>query len=341
MLAKIFEALYLKVFVNIIVKRASTVVYIELYSKKGSADNIHAEFETTQLDEKLLEFIQSYVRESPYYYIALLDYSSLQGALPTCSKNRLPYYYDLSNCEYKCYNGKWTYYTSKSELYEIEKTYKETGVDFIFSPFVVLANFFKDKISGNLALYALIQDSFISIAVFENSKLLYAEHMDMQTTSEVDDILLTNDIEDEEVLDLEMDSGIDLENIDVDDTGEVLEDLSDIEDLDAIEEIEEFDESKDVEEEFLESDDVLQEADDGSFNEDYQRFSLIQTSVAHFYKDEKYESTFLENMYIADAVGVSSDLKKYLEEEMFLNVYIRHTEIDTEICELVKEELGL
>jgi hypothetical protein len=339
-LANIFEALYLKVFVNIILKRASTVVYIELYSKKGSVDNINAEFDTIELDEKLLEFITNYTRESPYYYISVLDYSSLQGALPTCSKNRLPYYYDLSNCEYKCFDGKWTYYTSKSELYEIEKKYKAVGVDFIFSPFVVLANFFKDKISGHLALYALVQDSFISIAVFDNSKLLYAEHLDMQTSSEVEDILLANDI-DEEVLDLEMHSSIDLEDIDVDDTGDVLDDLSDIEDLDSIEEIEEFDDSKDIEEELLESDEVLEEADEGSFNEDYQRFSLIQSSIAHFYKDEKYESAFLENMYIADGVGVSSDLKKYLEEEMFLNVYIRRAEIDTEVCELVKEELGL
>ncbi len=340
MLAKIFEALYLKVFVNIIVKRASTVVYIELYSKKGSVDNINAEFETIEVNEKLLEFITSYTRESPYYYIAVLDYSSLQGALPTCSKNKLPYYYDLSDCEYKCYDDKWAYYTSKSELYEIEKTYKAVGVDFIFSPFVVLAKFFKDKIGGHLALYALVQDSFVSIAVFENSKLLYAEHLDMNTSNEVDDILLTHDME-EEALDLEMDDGIDLENIDVEDSGDAIEDLSDIEDLDAIEEIEDFDDAKDVEEELLESDDVLDEADEGSFNEDYQRFSLIQTSIAHFYKDEKYESAFLENMYIADAVGVSSDLKKYLEEEMFFNVYIRHIEIDAEVCELTKEELGL
>ncbi len=341
MLAKFFEALYRKVLVNIVVKRASTVVYIELYSKKGAVDNVNAEFDTTKLDEKMLEFITSYTKESPYYYISILDMSSLQGALPTCSKNRLSYYYDLSNCEYKCYDGKWTYYTAKTELYEIEKVYKETGVDFIFSPFVVLAHFFKDKIDANLALYALVQDSFISIAVFENSQLLYAEHLDMETSNEVDDILLAHDMEDEE-LDLSMDSGIDLESVNVDEEdGSELDDFSDIEDLDSIEEIDEFDDSKDIEEELLESEDVLEEAEEGSFNEDYQRFSLIQTSVAHFYKDERYESKFLENMYIADGVGVTNDLKKYLEEEMFLNVYIRRAEIDAEVCELAKKELGL
>jgi hypothetical protein len=341
-LAKFFESLYRKVLVNIVVKRASTLVYIEMYSKKGTADNVQAEFETIKPDEKMLEFITTYTKESPYYYISILDMSPLQGALPTCSKNRLSYYYDLSNCEYKCYKGKWTYYTAKPELYEVEKIYKEIGVDFIFSPFVVLANFFKDKIAGKLALYALVQDSFISIAIFQNSELLYAEHLDMETSSEVDDILLSNDIEDED-LNLGMESGIDLENINVEDEGSELENFSDIEDLDSIEEIEEFDDSKDIEEELLESQDAIEEAveEEGSFNEDYQRFSLIQTSIAHYYKDEHYESAFLENMYIADGVGVTNDLKKYLEEEMFLNVYIRKTEIDAEVCELAKEELGL
>ena len=341
MLEKIIEALYYKVLVNIVIKRASTIVYIEIHSKKGSVDNLHNEFDTIELDEKIINFIQTYTKESPYYYISILDNSSLQGALPTCSNNRLSYYYDLSNCEHKCFDGKWTYYTATSELYEIEKRYKEIGVDFIFSPFVILANFFKDKIVGKLALYALVQDSFISIAVFENSQLLYAEHLDLNTSNDADDILLGNDDMDGEELDLELETGIDLEDIDVDDEGSIIEDFSEIEDLDSMEDIEDFDDSKDVEEELLESTDILEEADEGSFNEDYQRFSLIQTSISHYYKDEKYESQFIENMYIADGIGVSSDLKKYLEEEMFLNVYIRHVEIDAEVCELAKEELGL
>ena len=340
MLSKIFEALYLKVLVNIIVKRATIVVYVELHSKKGAIDNVNAEFETITPNEKMIDFINSYVKESPYYYISILDYASIQGALPTCDKHRIPYYTDLSDSEYKCYNNSWIYYTSKTQLYEIEKTYKSIGIDFIFSPFVILADFFKDKIIGKIALYALVQEGYVSIAVFQQGELLYAEHLDMQANTEVEDILLTNDLSDDIDLDID-DGGIDLENIDVEDEGTELEDFGNIEDLDSMEDIDEFDDSKDVEEELLESVDTLEESTEGSFNEDYQRFSLIQTSISHYYKDERYKSQFLENMYIADAVGVSSDLKKYLEEEMFLNVYIRHTELDAEVCELAKEELGL
>ena len=338
MLAKIFEALYPKVLINIVVKRASTLVYIELCSKKGTISSVHEEFDTVAVNEKMLQFIQTYIKESPYFYVSLLDRALVQGALPACSKQELRYYYDLSDCEYKCVENRWAYYTAKSEIYETEKIYKDIGVDFLFSPFAIINTFFKDKIEGKLAIYALIEENYISVAVFESGKLLYGEHLDMQSVSELDEVLLADEIHNDD--DLDLDEGIDLESMDVEDDGIELEDFGDIEDLDTLEDIDEFD-SKDVEEELLESENVLDEADEDDFNEDYQRFSLIQTSIANYYKDERYESQFLENMYISDGVGVSRELKRYLEEEMFLNVYIRHIEIDAEICELAKEELGL
>ena len=55
---------------------------------------------------------------------------------------------------------------------------------------------------------------------------------------------------------------------------------------------------------------------------------------------EKYKSEFVENIYIADSIGISSDLKKYLEEELFLNVYVRHVNLPAEVCEIAKMELS-
>jgi hypothetical protein len=340
-LSTLLESLYLKVLVNIVVQRENTLVYIELCSKKDVVEEVSAEFNTTLLNNKMYDFISEYTKESPYYYISILDTSIVQGAIPTCEKDKLSYYYDLSMSEYKCFNKKWTFYTAKNDIYEMQRKYEEIGVDMIFSPFVVLANFFKDKINNNLAMYVLVQDGSVSVAVFENSQLLYAEHLDMLTGDELEDILLSDDID--ENIDLELDSGIDLEDIDVDESGiDSLDEFADIEDLDSLEDIEEFSENKDVEEELYESDAVLP-GDEGNeaFNEDYQRFTLIQTAVSHFYKDDKYESRFIENVYIADGAGVTNDLKKYLEEGMFFNVYVSQADLTAEVCELAKMELGL
>ena len=337
MLGKFFESLYLKVFVNIVVKNSTTDVYIELCSSKGVIDNVEDNFNTTNMSEEMLEFITSYTRESPFSYFSLLDVSLFQGAIPTCSKNKLSYYYDISASEYKCHDKKWTYYTSKSDLYDIERRYKDTGIDFVFSPFSVLTNFFKDKVNSHHAMYILVQEGFISLAVFDTSELLFAQHLDMGKITESDDLLIDDS---DDILDLE--DGIDLEDIDVMDADDSLEDFSDIEDLDSLEEIDEFSENKDVEEEFYHEEDAESaQSDESGFNEDYQRFSLIQSSINHFYKDDKFESQFIENVYIADGVGISSDLKRYLEEEMFLNVYVRHLELGVEVSALAREEVGL
>ena len=338
MLSKLFEALYNKVFVNIVVKRSSTDIYIELCSKSGVKESAQNSFDTQSLSVEIIDFIASFTKESPYYYISILDMSTDQGAFPTCAKSRLSYFYVVSASEHKCVNDKWTFYTSKTDIYETEKRYQKVGVDFIFSPFTLLSNFFEDKINTNIAMYILMQDSFISLAIFEDGALLYAEHLDMETSGESDDVLLSSDMSDEE--DVSLEDGIDLENVDVIDDMEDLDDFGDIEDLDSLEEIDEFSENQDIEEEFYEAEEPIVESDDSDFNEDYQRFTLIQTALGHYYNNEKYESQFIENVYIADGVGISNDLKRYLEEEMYLNVYIRHAELGLELSNLAKRELN-
>ena len=339
MLSKFFEALYNKVFVNIVVKHSSTDIYIELCSKNGVVDSEQNSFDSLTLNSEIIEFISSYTKETPYYYISILDMSIDQGALPTCSKNRLSYFYNVSASEHKCCDETWTYYTSKTDIYEIEKKYKKIGVDFIFSPFILLSNFFVDKIKSHVAMYILIQDSHLSLSIFENGTLLYGEHLDMETSGKSDDILLSQDMSEDD--DISLENGIDLEDVDVIDEMEDLDDFGDIEDLDSLEEIDEFSENQDIEEEFYEAEEQIVESDDSDFNEDYQRFTLIQNALGHYYHDDKYEGKFVENVYIADGVGISNDLKRYLEEEMYLNVYVRHTDLGIELSNLAKKELSL
>ena len=266
-----YEGLYLKSLVNIIVGSSKTIVYIEMLNKSGLVDSHEEEFDTKCVSAEMYEYIQSSIKETPYFYISILDNARSQGALPTCAQHKTRSFYDLSASEYKCYKNKWTYYTSKKDISEIQRVYKKIGVDFIFSPFLILANFFKDKISTHLAMFVLIQEGALSLSIFENSNLLFAKHIDMEV--------------------------------------EVLGD-------------------------------TLVVDDNNSINQDYQRFSIIQSAVNYFYQSEKFESKFIENIYLGDTVGVSEDLKKYLEEEMFLNVYIRHASLAAELCEITKMELS-
>jgi len=340
-LSKFLESLYNKVFVNIVVKSKTSDVYMELCSKNKVIDGQQITFSTTSTNDKMINFISSYTKETPYFYISILDMSFEQGAIPTCDKNSLSTYCDLSTSEYKCHDTKWTYYTSKTNLYDVEKRYREIGVDFIFSPFTILSEFFKDKIDSGIALYVLIQETYISLCVFENSQLLFAETLRMKSSLEEED---THSEDDDDNDPIEI-GGIDLDGVDVLDDMDGMDDLddfSDIEDLDSIEDIDEFSEHKDIEEEFYESDEVLSKSSsEDTFTEDYERFTNIQHSLRGYYKNSKYKSAFVESIYIADAVGVSGELKKFLEEEMFLSVYIRHINLGEQLTSLAKKELKL
>lgn len=339
MLNTLCEILYNKVVVTIIVGRSKTTVYIEVINKQDILNVYEEVFETETLNNEVYEYITFFTNETPFFYVSVLDNSASQGAIPTCAKQETSYFYDLSASEHKCFNDKWIYYTAKSDLYELEKVYKKIGLDFVFSPFVVLAHFFKDKIDDHLAMFILIEDTAISLTVFQNSELLYGKYLEINL-EETEELLMDDENIEEVDLD-EDDHSIDLDDINTIDDIDELDDFGDIADLDSIEEIDEFSESKDVEEELAEreyEEEFPLEVSD-ELNEDYQRFIRIQSSVNNFYKNEKYTSEFIENVYIADSIGLSLDLKKYLEEEMFLNVYIRHIDLAHEVCELTKAEL--
>lgn len=340
---KFYASLYLKVLINIVISSKKTVIYVEMLNNKGLLSSDEETFDTKYLSQEMIEYITNFTKETPFHYISILDRSTSQGVVPTCAKNNIGYYCDMSSSEYKCYEDSWTYYTSKTDIYEIEKVYEKVGIDLIFSPFIVLAHFFKDKIDSHPAMFLLVEDGAISLSIFHKSELLYGEHIDTSVDLVNDELLL----DEVEIQDLDLDDKLDIDDsIDLDDIDSIdeLDDFGDIADLDSFDEIEEFDETKDIEEELIENEEAEEYADSSShsdgLNEDYQRFVLIQSAVNNFYKDEKFKSEFIENVYIADSIGLSPDMKKYLEEEMFLNVYIRHIDIAMKVCEIAKMELS-
>lgn len=332
MISKFLETLYTKVFINIIVENLQTVVYVEVCSKKDVLQSTHKVFETTTINSKMYEFVRSFFKETPFCYISVLDKSSNQGAAPTCSANEMQNYFDINASEYICYSDKWAFYTSEYDLEAIKHEYRSIGLDFIFSPFTIMANFFKDKIENTLAMFVLVEDNYLTFNIFDNSKLLYAEYLDMQHHKDDEDMLLDSSLEDEDAsLGI---AGVDLEEMSLDDDSSGFDDFSNIEDLDSSDDMDEFSEEQEVQESVDSDVDISSEG----FNEDYQRFSLIQSALNTFYKDPKYDSQFIETIYIADGKGTSSELKSYLEEEMFLNVYVRKIDLGAALCEMAKAE---
>lgn len=327
MINKILETLYSKVFINIIVKNEQSIVYVEICTGAKVTDSVERTFDTTGMNSKMFEFINGYKKESPYYYISVLDKSPSQGAIPSCVSTEMGKYANMSSAKYICHaSNEWAVYTPDYDLNALVNDYRSIGVDFVFSPFIVMTRFFEDKINSTLSMFILVEDNYMSLSVFDNSKLLYADHLDMENSLNEDEMLIETSMDEDTLLDID--------EIDIDEESE--NDFANIEDLDIIDDMDEFSEAQEIEEIVQNQEDDL---DTDGFNEDYKRFSLIQSSLGVFYKDAKYQSQFVETVYIADAVGVSKDLKGYLEEEMYLGVYVRKIDLCSELSAIAKAEL--
>jgi len=357
LLDKLFHILYDTIIITIIKKPHQIYIFTEFFYKGKSKKSYEKEFILNDSYKPYLleNYLKDFFNESPYCYISLLDTTTEQGAIPTCKKQEMEKFHNLVTSKYICIDDKWACYTSKLELEKQKKlTGEEIEVDFIFSPFLILSNFFEDKIKGIIALYAFLQEESVTIAVFRDSQLLFGQYIDLNTLVE-DELLLENINENETSEDtdnVDIDA-IDLDEIDIDDDFGDLDSFDDeIADLDTLDDINSLENEDSLEQQL---DDNLEELNDNNAEEeeseedeenkeekltmDFQFFSIIQKSLGTYYRNDQYQSDFVENIYVADSVGVTREFKKYVEEEMFLNVYVRTIETELELVNLTKKEL--
>ncbi len=341
--------------INIVQTNEAIRVYIEILNKKKIKGGVEKTFLLNDsYDNKLLkEFIEPYIADTPYYYIALLDRSSEQGAIPTCDKQQARLYKDLSDYQYLCIDSKWLCYSLKADIAAQQKSLDEIGVDFIFSPFVLLRNFFADKVQNEASLYVFLQEDSITIAIFKEGSLMFGDYIDLTLQQEEESLDFQSESIEEEV----QESGFDLESIDegnvidLDDdlslnSIEEMDSLDDLEDLDSLDDLDELSPEDQLENNLEEIENEEEELEEESesvekSSRDFIFFSLIQDSLTHFYKEPRYNSEFIQNAFIADSTKTGKDFKRYLEEELFLSAYVRNIEPELEVCQLVKGELGL
>lgn len=338
-LSKILHSLYLKIYISIIVSNSKTDVCVHILKSKSVKDSYMQTFKGSEVTQEMISYIQSFTGETPFYYISLLDYSVSQGAMPSCNDKEFSKYSDLETSQVICHDS-WSSFTSKVDLINFDKKYSAFGLDFVFSPYTILKNFFKDKINSQATLFVLVQEDSLIVTVFEDSMLKYSEFVNMKIDKLDESLSIIDNEKENDDLDFDLDdlNAVNLEEIDVDDDLEDLDDLADIEDLDSIDDLEDFTEVKIAAPKPSAIKGYKEDMSGLGFNEDYKRFSAIQSALNQFYNDRKYESKFIESVYIAAACDVENDLKNYLEEELFLKVYVRQLNICEEMLDLVRRE---
>ena len=172
-----FKSLYTKVFIGIVVFDMKSKIYVELLDRHNNITNVIVkDFNSLVVDDEMYVFISKFINKTPFYYISVLDNSTPQGMIATCLEDELSNKIDLDIFHHTCHKDKWAFYVAKQDIDILKNNYIKIGLDFIFSPFAVMVEFFKDKLDDEMVLFILMQDDSYAMSIFDEGKLLYSDH---------------------------------------------------------------------------------------------------------------------------------------------------------------------
>lgn len=293
-----------------------------------------------------------------FTYVNTMLASINQGALATCSRGEFEKYkVDPSTVDTLCVNDAWSVYGYSEDILWTKSVFKEVGgIDFVFSPFLVLYNFFKNDLDTTRRLYVLGQRSSVTLCVMDDQRLYFgvyfiltdiadpdSDSMDgAETSSELDGLGETDDLE--EALEPEKDDGSgESEDDALDDLislDEELEEIGGLEDLDDDSELADFEEggAGDTDDKKALLPEQKSSIDD--FAKGMDMLNFIKNSLSEFYENPLYSSDFIEEVVFADSYGIAEDIITYIQETLLLNITIKQVNLAEVIAQMAKEEVA-
>jgi len=288
--------------------------------------------EDKKLSSDIKEFLTSLQNNYKFVYISYLLDSIAQNCVPTCNEKEFSKYnIDKEKIVQICVENRWSAYSLKSDIKWIKEVFEESGIDFIFSPFVILNDFIKSKkqkIKSNLFL--LYTENFITLMIFDKDNLVFSAFFKIPYKE-------FDFSEDDEPKPQEYDSiteGIELDNIESED-----------EEFEGFVDITKLDDDTGIEEEILESakEDVATSALDDLelYGREVVIFKFISSAIEEYYKNDMYDSEFLEEIIIYNDSNISNDIITMIENDLFLDVEIHSIDIKEEIINMSIKEANL
>ncbi len=271
------------------------------------------------LGEKVIKFLHKLQDEYENTYIALFLNTFGQGVIPGCDIERLQdFNIDKDSVKTICVDDRFLMYATHIDIKWAEKLFSKVGLDFIFSPFLVLNYFIKEYQKKEeyqpkeTILYILNTQNAITLMIEHGDRLLYGSFLNVAKeenplyseygeSSNIDD-----DIEfDDNELDLD-DSDLEL-----DDIGEAGE--------------------NDFSSNLLEDEMLLDE-------QDKRTIKYIDSSLKEFYANDKYDSNFISSVKIYDDAGISEGVLIHLQDDLLLDTSAQNISVSSVLLELSIQE---
>ena len=286
------------------------------------------------------EYLDTLQTQYNFAYLALFLESMGQGAFNGTTavdfeKNSV----DMKSVTHFDLNKKWTIYASFIDINWAKKLFKNVGIDFIYSPFIVQYSLIKkQKTKNKPILYMLNHQDSVTITVFDDKNLLFGVYFKVTT----DDNLSSGEEEDWE--NAQEEEGIEniteLDSMDDDsDSMDDLESLGQLDDLSSDDSMG-FEDIKPDENDLghFEGEDVIEDSDLELFGRDILIYKYLTSSLKEFYKNPLYSSSFIDTVIIYDGYEVSAELIDMIEDELFMDIEMNKIDISETICNMARQE---
>jgi len=291
----------------ILVEIQDILVSIHTYDVKNNKilSQVSEDFTLESKDEfteEVVEYINKKQNDYVRSYVATLINSQGQGIIPTCSSSKFKEFsIDRRYIYNLCIDKSFTNFVSRIEVSWIQKLFTKTGIDLIFSPFAILKELIdKQNYKDKMTLYILYYNQTVVLMVKSDIGYIYGDFF--LTTSMINPLYC--DYENEED---EEEFEIDEEEFDFGD---------------------EFETSQEVDTKEVE---LIEENKGFTAN--------LSNSLKDFYTSNKYDSSFIENVFIFVNTDLDQSIIRYIEDELLLSTTVKYIDMDESIINLCQKEV--
>ncbi len=268
------------------------------------------------LSGEIVEHINKAQEQHTRSYVVTTLNSLGQGIIPTCSATSFSdYSIDRRYIYNICVDNLFTNFVSKIEINFLQKLFVKTGIDLIFSPFIILKNLTSDTLaSDEVKLHILYTSENATLLITKDGKYIFGSFF---KTIEEKELLYTNYEENEED----------------DDRFEIKDEFEfEFEDDELV-----FDESED---EIDISDNELDYKQELDLIQNNKLFAYnLNQTLKEFYSKPIYEGSFIDTVNIYSEEKIEEPIIEYIENELFLSVKATKIDFDSELLKLIYKEV--
>ena len=166
-------------FVAVLIRDKECVVKYRLLKDKKVALEYNMRFDLfnpEQLSLEAINYINSLQDKYRFSYICYYLDRGMQGALSGTGEDD----FKRLNVDYYGVNklfldNRWSVYSSSKDVNWAKNYFKDVGIDFVFSPFILIEYFIKQEIKeGGMQLFLLYDKNSIALSVYYGEKFLYS-----------------------------------------------------------------------------------------------------------------------------------------------------------------------